>query len=129
MTRPVGFEAAEATWSAGRRATGGSVVEPGARIGEQGPPPDRQYLLHLHPLDHLDQVDQADNIEQQDLVLQRKFSERDKKKGKIREKLKVSFLPVAECPGQMCPQLPAPPNFLLPPSFGGDEMQLLLFST
>ena len=73
---------AEATWSAGRRATGGSVVEPGARIGEQGPPPDRQYLLHLQPLDHLDQVDQADNIEQQDLVLQRKFSERDKKRAK-----------------------------------------------
>ena len=68
MTRPVGFEAAEATWSAGRRATGGSVVEPGARIGEQGPPPDRQYLLHLHPLEHLDDLDQADHLEQDNLV-------------------------------------------------------------
>ena len=83
MTRPVGFEAAaEATWSAGSRATGGSVVEPGARIGEQGPPPDRQYLLHLHPLDYLDQadqLDQVDHIEEHDLV---QFSENDKKKGK-----------------------------------------------
>ena len=62
------------------------MVEPGARIGEQGPPPDRQYLLHLQPLDHLDhldqadQLDQVDHIEEHDLVLQRKFSEKDKKR-------------------------------------------------
>ena len=59
------------------------MVEPGARIGEQGPPPDRQYLLHLHPLDYLDQadqLDQVDHIEGHDLVLQRKFSEKDKKR-------------------------------------------------
>ena len=83
MTRPVGFEAAaEATWSAGNRATGGSVVEPGARIGEQGPPPDRQYLLHLQPLDHLDQVDQvdqADHLKHQYMVLHQKSFEKDKK--------------------------------------------------
>ena len=83
MTRPVGFEAAaEATWSAGNRATGGSVVELGARIGEQGPPPDRQYLLHLHPLDNLDQVDQVDragHLKQHDMVLHHKFFEKDKK--------------------------------------------------
>ena len=82
MTRPVGFEAAaEATWSAGRGATGGSVVEPGAGIGEQGPPPDRQYLLHLHPLEHLDHLDQADHLEQDNLVTSNaSFQKRTKKR-------------------------------------------------